>query len=107
MVTNEFGYKILKLLETAPSMSQRDLARDIGISLGKVNYCLNALIEKGLIKVENFRKSKIKKSYLYLLTPHGIKEKSKIALDFLKQKLTEYEFLKQEIEQLQQEINNE
>jgi len=106
MVTNEFGYKILKLLETAPSMSQRDLARDIGISLGKVNYCLNALIEKGLIKVENFRKSKIKKSYLYLLTPHGIKEKSKIALDFLKQKLTEYEFLKQEIEQLQREINN-
>ena len=97
-------FRLLKLLEERPELSQRDLARALGTSLGKTNYCLKALIDKGLIKVRNFRNNQNKLSYAYLLTPQGIDSKATIAVQFLKRKMAEYEMLKLEIEQLQREI---
>ncbi|MDR3392568.1 MAG: MarR family EPS-associated transcriptional regulator [Sulfuriferula sp.] len=106
MLTDEYRYKILKKLEAEPEVSQRELARELGISLGKVNFCLNALIEKGLVKVNNFRQSPNKKGYIYLLTPSGVEEKAKITVQFLKYKLAEYEAIKAEIQQLQNDIES-
>lgn len=106
MLTDEYRYKILKRLEAEPEVSQRELARELGISLGKVNYCLNALIEIGLVKANNFRQSQNKKGYIYLLTPSGVEEKAKITVRFLKYKLTEYEAIKAEIQQLQNDIDS-
>jgi EPS-associated MarR family transcriptional regulator len=103
MLTDEIRYKIFKLVEAKPEISQRQLARELEISLGKVNYCLKALIEKGLLKAGNFRNSKNKMSYVYKLTPTGIEEKANVTMRFLKQKITEYESLKSEIEFLHQE----
>jgi EPS-associated MarR family transcriptional regulator len=103
MLTDEYRYKILKLVESNPSISQRELAQELGISLGKVNFCLKALIEKGLLKVTNFRNSKNKKAYMYLLTPHGIEEKASITMRFLKYKIQEYKTLQAEIEELRRE----
>lgn len=103
MLTDEYCYKIFKLVEANPQISQRRLACELGISLGKANYCLKALIEKGALKVANFRSSKNKKAYLYRLTPKGIEEKTHVTLRFLKRKREEYESLKYEIEQLQRE----
>lgn len=103
MLTDEYRYKIFKLVESHPEISQRELARELGISLGKANYCMKALIEKGLLKVGNFRNSKNKMAYIYKLTPKGIEEKSNVTVRFLKQKMTEYESLKSEIEFLRQE----
>ncbi len=96
--------RLLRLLEARPELSQRDLARELGASLGKLNYCLNALIDKGLVKVRNFRNSGNKLAYAYLLTPRGIESKATITVHFLKRKMTEYETLKAEIEQLQREV---
>jgi EPS-associated MarR family transcriptional regulator len=97
-------FRLLRLLETNPDLSQRDLARALGTSLGKTNYCLNALIDKGLVKVRNFRNNQNKLGYAYLLTPRGIESKATITVHFLKRKMAEYEMLKSEIEQLQREI---
>jgi EPS-associated MarR family transcriptional regulator len=105
MLSDEYRYKILKRLETNPEISQRELAGELGISLGRVNYCLQALIEKGLVKAKNFRNSKNKAGYAYLLTPRGIEEKVKITAHFLKRKVDEYEALEKEIEQLRNEVN--
>jgi EPS-associated MarR family transcriptional regulator len=105
MLTDEYRYKILKILETHPEISQRDLARALDISLGRVNFCLKALIEKGLLKATNFRNSQNKLAYMYLLTPSGIEEKSKITAEFLKIKLQEYQDLETEIDQLRREAN--
>jgi|GEM_PF-412153 len=107
MLTDEYRYKILKLVEAKPDVSQRELAKSLGISLGKTNFCLNALIEKGLLKVTNFRNSQNKLAYMYLLTPNGIEQKSIITLRFLKSKLREYELLQAEIAQLKQEAKAE
>ena len=103
MLTDEYRYRILKILESNPSASQRDIARELGVSLGRVNFCLQALIEKGLIKANNFRNSTTKQTYLYLLTPKGIDEKAKVTLRFLKSKLAEYESIKAELEELQKD----
>jgi EPS-associated MarR family transcriptional regulator len=103
MLSDEYRYKILKHLEANPEMSQRELAGELGISLGRVNYCMQALIEKGLLKANNFRNSKNKKGYAYLLTPRGIEDKAKMTVEFLKIKLAEHEALKKEIKSLQQE----
>jgi EPS-associated MarR family transcriptional regulator len=103
MLTDEYRYKIFKLVEANPEISQRELARELGISLGKVNYCLKALIEKGLLKAGNFRNSKNKMAYVYKLTPKGIEEKTNVTVRFFKQKMTEYEALKSEIEFLRHE----
>ena len=97
-------FRLLRLLEARPDMSQRDLARELGTSLGKINYCLNALIDRGLVKARNFRNSRNKLGYAYLLTPRGIDRKATIAVQFLKRKMAEYETLKAEIEQLQREV---
>ena len=101
MLSDEYRYKILKRLEANPEISQRELAGDLGISLGRVNYCIQALIGKGLVKANNFRNSKNKKGYAYLLTPKGIEEKAKITVLFLKIKLAEHEALTKEISGLQ------
>jgi len=103
MLTDEYRYKILKQLELNPDISQRDLARELGISLGKANYCIQALIEKGLVKTRNFKNSQNKKAYIYLLTPKGVEAKASITLKFLKYKMTEYQALKAEIQHLEQE----
>jgi EPS-associated MarR family transcriptional regulator len=97
-------YKVLKLIEAQPDISQRDLAEQLGISLGKTNYCLKALIEKGWVKANNFKNSNNKLAYFYVLTPKGIEQKAVITHQFLKRKIQEYETLKQEIEQLKSEL---
>ena len=96
-------YKLLRLLDQDPSLSQRQLSRALGISLGKTNYCLKALIEKGWIKANNFRRSENKLGYAYLLTPEGIEQKARLTRQFLKRKMEEYEELRQEIRQLKRE----
>lgn len=107
MLTDEYRYKILKLVDAKPEISQRELARELGVSLGKVNFCLKALIEIGLLKATNFRNSKNKLAYMYLLTPKGVEEKAKVTLRFLKNKMQEYESLRLEINILNQEIRAE
>jgi len=99
-------FQILKSLERDSHPTQRQLSNDLGVSLGKVNYCLKSLIEKGFIKVDNFRNSNNKIQYSYLLTPKGIKEKTKLTLDFIRIKTQKYDMLKQEIESLKQEAKN-
>lgn len=103
MLTDEYRYRILKILEADPQASQRRIADQLGISLGRVNYCLQALIRKGLVKADNFRNSTNKRAYLYLLTPRGIEEKTRVTARFLRVKLDEYEILKHELEELQRE----
>ncbi|MBJ7537815.1 MarR family EPS-associated transcriptional regulator [Marinomonas transparens] len=104
MLTDEYRYKILKELQQDPDISQRELAKRLNISLGKTNFCLKALIEKGLVKAENFKNSTNKTGYLYLLTPTGIEEKIVLTQSFLQRKLKEYELLEKEIEQLREEV---
>ena len=106
MLTDEYRYKILKALEKNPEISQRALARELDVSLGRANYCLKALIDVGLLKASNFRNSKNKLAYMYLLTPDGVKEKSAITERFLKSKLQEYEALQAEIQMLHAEAKN-
>jgi EPS-associated MarR family transcriptional regulator len=104
VLTDPQRLEILKLLQGKPLMSQRDLAQAMGVSLGKANYCLKALMDKGLVKLERFRANPDKRQYAYLLTPAGLKEKTRITLEFLRYKVAEYETLKQEIEQLRGEL---
>jgi EPS-associated MarR family transcriptional regulator len=103
MLTDEYRYKILKILEANPEISQRNLARALGVSLGRTNFCLKALIERGLLKATNFRNSSNKLAYMYLLTPKGIEEKSVITARFLKIKMQEYANLEAEIEELRRD----
>jgi len=104
MLTDEYRYKILKELQQDPDISQRELARRLEISLGKANFCLKALVEKGSIKAENFKNSTNKVGYLYLLTPKGIEEKVSLTQRFLQRKLKEHEALEKEIELLREEV---
>ena len=104
-MNEEISYKLFKLIEEDPDISQRELAKEMGISLGKTNYCLKALIDKGWLKARNFKNSKNKIAYAYVLTPKGLGERAKITGRFLKRKVREYELLKREIEQLQQEVS--
>jgi len=103
MSQDEIHYKLLKILEQQPNISQRALAQQLGISLGKANYCLKALMDKGLIKADNFKKNPDKRRYAYMLTPQGVKAKAHATLRFLKRKQAEYEALKSEISQLKLE----
>ena len=103
MFDDNTSYGLLKTLEDNPGLSQRDMAKRLGISLGKVNFCLNALVEKGCLKVNNFRNSGNKLAYAYLLTPHGVEEKARMTVRFLKYKMQEYEQLRAEIEVLKRE----
>ena len=104
VLSDENRYQLLKLLEENPEMSQRQIAAALGVSLGKVNFCLRALIEIGSVKVANFSRSPNKKAYVYLLTPKGIEEKAKVTLRFLSKKQNEYEELKREINELKNEV---
>jgi EPS-associated MarR family transcriptional regulator len=106
MLSDEDRLHLLRALEHNPSLSQRALSRELNISLGKVNYCLSALIDKGWVKVSNFRKSDQKLRYLYALTPTGIEQKSRLTVSFLQRKLAEYDRLEQEIAQLRQEVRH-
>ena len=106
VLTDPQRLELLKLLQNQPQMSQRDLAQAMGVSLGKANYCMRALIEKGLVKLENFRRNPDKREYAYLLTPAGLEEKTRITMSFLRRKLAEYEALEKEIEQLRSELKN-
>jgi EPS-associated MarR family transcriptional regulator len=103
MLTDEMRFKLMRLLEAKPGLSQRDVARHLGISLGKVNFCIQALIARGLVKATNFKNSQNKAAYLYLLTPRGIEEKGRLTVRFLQSKIHEYEALKLEIEQIRKE----
>ena len=105
MQNDEIRYQLLKQLEQNPQLTQRELAENLGVSLGKLNFCLKALIEKGLVKAGNFKRNKHKMRYAYLLTPKGIEEKGRITLAFLKRKQREYDQLVEELEALRQEVD--
>jgi len=98
-------YRLLKLLQEHPELSQRQLAGELQVSVGKVNFCLNALLDKGLVKVRNFRDSHNKLAYAYYLTPKGAREKARATVGFLKRKVEEYEDLEREIAELRREVN--
>jgi EPS-associated MarR family transcriptional regulator len=104
--TTETHLKVLRHLEQTPEITQRELAKELGISLGKTNYCLKALIGRGFIKARNFKTSANKRAYLYVLTPRGIEAKARISVRFLQRKMEEYEALRIEIEQLKTELNS-
>ena len=100
----ELSYKVIKIIEKHPEISQRELSKRLGISLGKTNYCLKALIETGLIKARNFKNSHNKLAYAYMLTPKGMHAKANITANFLKRKLKEFDELQTEIERLRVEV---
>ena len=97
-------FRVLALLEKTPDISQRELAKELGVSLGGVNYSLRALVDRGMVKAQNFSKSERKLAYAYVLTPQGLAEKTKLTARFLKRKMEEYEALKVEIESLQLQV---
>lgn len=98
-------FRLMRILEATPDLSQREMAKALGVSFGGINYCLNALIDKGLVKIHNFSQNQNKFSYIYLLTPAGVAEKAFLTSNFLKRKMNEYEALKVEIETLRSEID--
>jgi EPS-associated MarR family transcriptional regulator len=100
----ELRFRVMRALEQNPTLSQRDLARALGVSLGGINYCIKALIDRGAVKVENFRASDSKMRYAYILTPEGIGEKARMTGRFVQKKMREYAALKAEIEGLQGEL---
>ena len=93
----EIYLDILRKLQKKPQLSQRELAKELGFSLGKLNYCLKELQKKGLIKIQNFKKNPNKLNYLYVITPKGISEKTKLTINFMKRKMVEYDELKSEL----------
>ena len=98
-------FRLMRILEATPDISQREMAKVLGVSFGCINYCLNALIDKGLVKIQNFNQNQNKFGYVYLLTPNGLAEKASLTGNFLKRKMEEYEALKVEIETLRSEID--
>ena len=102
----EIQFEVLRRLYRTPQVSQRALAKDLGVGLGTINFCFQAPVEKGLVKMQNFSQSKNKLRYAYLLTPAGVAEKSKLTAEFLRRKVAEYEALQAEIEALKAEIKS-
>ncbi|HEY0158848.1 MAG TPA: MarR family EPS-associated transcriptional regulator [Thermoanaerobaculia bacterium] len=96
----EVSYRVLKIIESEPAITQRALAERLGVSVGKVNYCLKALMEKGLIKSTNFKNSSRKIQYMYVLTPRGVRERLRVAMAFLRRKSEEYDEIRLDIERL-------
>ena len=96
-----FDYRLLKLINDRPDISQRELAVELGLSLGKINYCLKAFVSRGLVKVDNFRRSDNKRNYAYILTPKGVEEKARVTVRFFRSAEAEYEMLKREVELLE------
>ena len=100
-------FEVLRKIQKIPASSQRELAEDLGFSLGKLNYCLKALQKKGLVKLKNFRKKTNKISYLqYVITPKGISERTKLTVNFMKRKMKEYDELKKELEKVNKNVGN-
>lgn len=106
VLTDPQRLQLLKLLQDRPQVSQRELAHAMGVSLGKANYCLKALMEKGLVKFGNFRNNPDKAQYAYLLTPAGLEEKTRITMAFLRRKVAEYQALEKEIEALRVDLDH-
>jgi EPS-associated MarR family transcriptional regulator len=101
------NFRVMRILEEHPEISQRELSKKLGVSLGGINYCLSALIDKGFVKAKNFSNNANKVSYAYLLTPNGIKEKSQLTVRFLQRKMQEYEDLRREIELLRRQVETQ
>ena len=99
MKNNQDHFEVLRKLQKKPDSTQRELAEELGFSLGKLNYCLKALKSKGLLKIKNFKKNPHKINYIYTLTPKGISEKTKLTMNFMKRKMQEYDELKSELKQ--------
>jgi len=97
MNNNPDHFEVLRKIQKKPESTQRELATELGFSLGKINYCLKSLKNKGLVKIKNFEKNPNKINYIYILTPKGISEKSKLTMNFMKRKMQEYDELKKEI----------
>ena len=97
MKNNQDHFEVLGKLQKKPDSTQRELAEELGFSLGKLNYCLKALKSKGLLKIKNFKKNPHKINYIYTLTPKGISEKTKLTINFMKRKMQEYDELKKEL----------
>ena len=100
----EIRYRLLKLLDDDPNLTQRQMAEQMDISLGKFNFCLKELVKKGFVKINRFTSSDNKAAYMYILTSHGIEQKAKITVNFLKRKMDEYEELKKQIKEIKSEI---
>jgi EPS-associated MarR family transcriptional regulator len=98
-------FRVMRILHDSPDITQRELAEKLDLSVGGLNYCLKALIDKGWVKIQNFKSNKNKLGYAYLLTPTGLVQKASLTSSFLKRKMQEYEALKQEIKQINQEVN--
>lgn len=103
ILSEEIHYQLLKMLKQNPNLTQRELAQELGISLGKTNYCLKAVIDRGWVKVGNFRRNKSKINYAYFLTPKGLEEKARMTVRFLKRKQSEHDQLVRELEELRRE----
>lgn len=103
----EILYSLLKILSRDSNLTQREMAQNMGISLGKVNYCVSELVKKGFIKINRFKHSKNKIQYIYILTPQGLEEKAALTLSFLKRKVLEYEEIKRQIKEIVQEVEEE
>ena len=104
-MTDELQHKLFKAITEHPQTNQRELSQHLGISLGKANYCIKGLIEKGWIKAQNFKNNKNKLSYVYLLTPSGIEQKASVTIRYLKRKMQEYDELKAAVEELKKEVD--
>jgi MarR family transcriptional regulator, temperature-dependent positive regulator of motility len=105
-IRDEAHYRVLRVLKATPDISQRELADELGISLGKVNYLLRGLIDKGLVKASNFQKSRNKLGYVYQLTPAGIEHKAKVTLRYLQRRMDEYEALREELRLLRRDLES-
>ena len=99
MTDNQDHFNVLRKINSKPKSTQRELAEELGFSLGKLNYCLQSLKDKGFVKIKNFKKNPNKINYIYVLTPKGISEKSKLTINFMKRKMEEYDELKKEIKE--------
>ena len=104
MNQRDISLDLLRKLENNPKYTQRELSREMGVSLGKVNYCMKKLFDKGLLKLSNFRSNSNKSRYIYLLTSKGIEQKTKLTISFIERKLKEYDELKAEIQSLQEDV---
>ena len=99
MKENQDHFEVLRKIQKKPNSTQRELAEELGFSLGKLNYCIKALQKKGLVKIENFKKNPKKINYFYVLTPTGIAQKTKLTINFMKRKMKEYDELKKELKE--------
>jgi EPS-associated MarR family transcriptional regulator len=106
MLADDVRLRLMRLFGENPRMSQRELARELGVSLGKVKYCVRALMQKGWVKAARFKNSRNKAAYMYVLTPRGIEQKAKLTVEFLQIKMREYEHLRVEIEQIRRDVQD-